>query len=181
MENLNNEENRKIWDAYFLDICGKVAENSKCLSRQIGAVLVRDKVIIATGYNGPPRGVPPCNIRHSHDPYLIGKYMSKGIENFNEYMCPRRILGFESGTGLEWCVSIHAEKNCILSAARLGIETKGATLYANMKISPCSQCFGAMINAGIKEVVLLENILYDDSVKWLSQSNSDITIRTFEL
>jgi len=170
------------WDEYFYGICVKVAENSKCLSRKIGAILVKDNIIISTGYSGPPRGVPSCKDRYLTDMNLNNKLSELYDENtdFDPNVCPRRMLRFPSGEGMEWCVSIHAEKNCLLSAARMGICTKGATLYSNMTITPCNQCFGALLNAGIKEVVCVDINIYDVSVKWLMQ-NSDMVIRKFEI
>ena len=102
------------WDQYYLDMCKAVATNSKCLSRKIGAIIVKDKSIVSTGYNGPPRGVPTCNSRWNgqlKDDYLLE--VAKDIEidcpkdkTLPEYMettCPRRVLGFKSGEGLNIC------------------------------------------------------------------------------
>lgn len=126
------------WDEYYIEICNVVASRSRCLSRKIGAVLVKDKVIIATGYNGPPRGVPHCE----------------------GDICPRRTQGFESGEGLHLCPATHAELNCILSAARVGVPISGASLYLNT-VLPCKDCTKAIINAGISEVVALDAGYYD--------------------
>lgn len=171
------------WDQYFLNLCNVVASNSKCLSRQIGAILVRDNVVISTGYNGPARGIPPCNERFLKDEFLYEELIKRGmiasdIEDLN--ICPRKVLGFKSGKGLEWCNAIHAEKNCLLAAARLGVQTKGTTLYINSSISPCTQCFSACIQAGIEEIVVIRNTLYDISVKWC-MDNSSIIVREFNL
>ena len=170
------------WDTYFYNICVEVANNSKCLSRKIGAILVKDKNIIATGYSGPPRGVPSCTERYFKEKALMERLKEHADinTNINPLICPRRALNFPSGEGLEWCVSIHAEKNCLLSAARLGISTKGATLYSNMTITPCTQCFGGLINAGVTEVVCSAINIYDVSVPWLMK-NSEMKIRKFEL
>jgi len=173
------------WDEYYLKICEAVGLNSKCHSRQIGAILVRQNRVIATGYNGPPVGVPECRMRYYDDDYFI-KALKDNHVSISEFkkayknkVCPRRLLNFPSGEGLEWCCAIHAEKNCLLSAALQGIPTAGATLYANMDISPCTQCLGACVNAGIKEIVLLKNTIYDATVEWVYQ-HSDITIREFK-
>jgi dCMP deaminase len=131
-------ETSMSWDAYFLSICDTVAQNSKCHSRQIGAILVQDKVIIATGYNGPPRGVGHC-----------------------EGGCPRRAAGYRSGERLDLCPATHAEQNCVASAARIGAPTKGATLYINT-VAPCKWCMGLLINAGVKKVVAAGPGWYDD-------------------
>ena len=132
------------WDQYFYSICNVVGSNSKCLSRQIGAVLVKDKVIICTGYNGPPRGIPHCE----------------------GDICPRRKLGFKSGEGLEKCPAAHAERNAIIQAARLGIKVKDSVLYLNTSI-PCKDCLIEIINAGIIEVVCTEDKLYDELSEFL--------------
>lgn len=125
------------WNTYFIDICNTVAQNSKCHSRQIGAILVRDRVVIATGYNGPPRGVSHC-----------------------EGECPRRAAGYRSGERLDLCPATHAEQNCIASAARVGACTKGATLYLNT-VAPCKWCMGLLINAGVERVITAEPGSYD--------------------
>lgn len=169
------------WDQYFLNLCNVVASNSKCLSRQIGAVLVKDNVVISTGYNGPARGIPPCNERILKDEFLYEELRKRKISDVRDTnVCPRKLLRFKSGKGLEWCNAIHAEKNCLLAAARLGIQTKGATLYINSTISPCTQCFSACIQAGIEEIVVIRNTLYDISVKWC-MNNSSIIVREFYL
>ena len=165
------------WDEYFLGICNAVSNNSKCLSRKIGAILTRDNIIISTGYNSPPRGIPSCSERMIIDPNMKAQFSEINVEP-NPLICPRKQLGFQSGKGLDLCPTIHAEKNCLLSAARNGICTKDTTLYMNATVSPCTQCFGAIINAGIKEVVLLKYDRYDMSVMWI-ENNSNIKIREF--
>lgn len=172
------------WDEYFLNICQAVSLKSHCHSRQLGAILVIDKRIISTGYNGPPAGVPECRDRMKRDPEIIKMLKEKQVKDieidkaYEHKICPRRILKFPSGEGLEWCNSIHAEKNCLIAAARMGVQTKGATLYFNGEISPCTQCLGACINAGIKEIVLLKNNNYDATVAWVN-GYSKIKIREF--
>ena len=171
------------WDKYFLEMCKAVGNNSTCFSRQIGAVLTRDNIVISTGYNGPPRSIDPCNIRCVNDDNLMKDLNDKGIdpvEAFNMEKCPRQILGFPSGVALEYCPAIHAEKNCLLSAARNGVCTKGTTIYINAIITPCSQCFGALVNAGVSEVVLLDTIPYDKTVEWL-MSHEKLKLRKFEI
>ena len=139
------------WDEYFFRIAQVVASNSKCLSRQIGAVLVKDKFIVSTGYNGPPAGVEHCadrNMRWAKDGFL--KWFP--IKDFKR-TCTRRLLGYESGEGLNWCPAAHAERNAIDIAARLGHSTEGCTLYLTWLI-PCLECAKSIINAGIVEVVV---------------------------
>jgi dCMP deaminase len=144
-----------IWDEYFYNMCKVVASKSPCLSRKIGAILVRDKSIVSTGYNGPPRGIPHC-----------------------EVICPRQAKGYESGTHLEECPAQHAEENAVTNAARNGVSTLGCTLYLNT-IIPCKNCFGTLINAGIKEIVVKKVEYYDIYTDFLA-SNSSIKIRRFD-
>lgn len=137
----------KRWDNYFHDICVSVSSKSPCLSRQIGSLLVRDKVVIATGFNGPPRNYPHC------EAILIPMedYRVDGEEHFSR-VCPRKAQGYKSGEGLHLCPATHAEANCIASAARIGASVKNSTLYLNC-IIPCKDCMSLIINAGIIEVV----------------------------
>jgi dCMP deaminase len=155
-------DNQLKWDLYFLEICNSVGANSKCLSRKIGAVLVRDHSIISTGYNGPARGTTHCNERNFSF-YLNldnkDKYIDKR-ENFNNE-CPRKTLGYKSGQGLHLCQAGHAEFNSIVQAARNGISTKDTTLYCNCPL-PCKNCCITLINAGIKRLVCFKGNDYDD-------------------
>jgi len=121
------------------------ADQSKCLSRKIGAILVQGKHVIATGYNGPPSGVPHCDYRDDNGNYTY---------SFVADECPRKRMGFPSGEGMEHCVAIHAEINPIMQAAKMGISTEGATLYAYCG-TPCINCMKEIIQAGIKRVVCL--------------------------
>lgn len=154
--------NSKSWDSYYHSICVIVGSHSKCLSRQIGAILVKDKVIICTGFNGPPRGVPHCEPINTVDGQLL---------------CKRRNI-YPSGGGLHLCPGAHAERNAIVQAARLGIQTKDATLYLNTNI-PCKDCIIEIINAGIPEVVCTELTYYDKLSRWLIRE-SGLTIRLFD-
>lgn len=173
------------WDEYYLNICREVGKNSKCHSRQIGSILVRDKIIISTGYNGPARGIQPCNGRYYNDLVLIDRTGLKPMDPklqdaHKQKICPRKFLGYKSGEGLEWCPAVHAEKNCLLAAARMGISTKGATLYIDASISPCTQCFSAAVNAGITEVVVLKNVIYDPTLEWVMK-NTFLKVREFKV
>lgn len=120
---------RPSWDEYFMEIAYLVAKRSTCLRRQVGAVLVRSKHILSTGYNGAPRGVPHC--------------LDVG--------CTREKLGIPSGQQQEHCRGIHAEQNAIIQAALHGVSTEGATLYCTNQ--PCTLCAKMLINAGIKRIV----------------------------
>ncbi len=168
------------WDQYFLRIAKEVASNSKCLSRQIGALLVRDKSILSTGYNGPPRGVPHCNERYASDKHLISLLEKNvgAIDQLDTGLCPRKHFGFGSGEGLNLCIASHAEVNTINNAARNGTCTLGATLYLSCDILPCKSCLCEIINAGISEVVVAEYHPYDQTSLYLLQ-HSGLKIRTY--
>jgi dCMP deaminase len=169
------------WDTYFHSICQTVSSKSPCLSRKIGAILVRDHSIISTGYNGPPRGIPHCGkARILSDKALAEKLgsLNISIELINS-KCPRRLLGYESGTGMQWCTSQHAEENAVSNAARLGVSVLNSTLYMNSVI-PCQKCYGTLINAGIIEIVIENVKAYDQWTKLLIDY-SNIVIREFNL
>jgi len=124
---------RPDWDEYFLDIALTVAKRATCLRRQMGAVLVRDRRILTTGYNGAPSGLPHCA----------------------ETGCLRQQLGIPSGERQELCRALHAEQNAIILAALHGVSLSGATLYCTHQ--PCIVCAKMLINAGVKRVVLLND------------------------
>lgn len=159
---------------YYINIAGEVAKLSKCLSIQIGVVLVTpDKTIVGTGYNGPPRGVPHCNdmerlswvVNHLQE-NRIGDIKNYILENGWGEKCPRRILGFKSGEGLWICPAAHAERNAIVNSAREGIKTKGSYLFMNCPL-PCQECCKEIINAGISRVICYEGPDYDIGSRWL--------------
>jgi dCMP deaminase len=93
--------------------------------------------------------------------------------------CPRRVMGYKSGTHMELCPAQHAEENAVSNAARLGVSVLGSTLYMNSVI-PCKNCFGTLINAGIVEIVVEEITVYDKLTQFLID-NSNIKIRSFDL
>lgn len=119
---------RPPWPDYFMDIADLVARRSTCRRRLVGAVAVKDKRILATGYNGAPSGIPHC--------LDIG--------------CLREKEGIPSGERHELCRGIHAEQNVIIQAAFHGVSIQGATLYCTNL--PCIICSKMIINAGIKEI-----------------------------
>ncbi len=123
-------DHRPSWDEYFLGICDFVARRSTCLRRQVGAILVRDKRILTTGYNGAPRG-----LRHCRE--LGG--------------CQRQQMGVPSGQRHELCRALHAEQNAIIQAALHGVQVTGATMYTTTQ--PCVLCAKMLINAGVDRVV----------------------------
>ena len=120
---------RKSWDEYFMSIAGLVAERSTCERRNVGCVLVRDKRIVATGYNGAPAGV-----RHCAD---VG--------------CIRGRMGVASGERHELCRGVHAEQNAIIQAATFGVDMSGAVCYTTHQ--PCFICTKMLINARVKKIV----------------------------
>lgn len=123
---------RPSWDEYFMDIARLVSKRSTCLRRKVGAIVVRDKRILATGYNGAPSGVDHC--------LDIG--------------CLREEMGIPSGQRHELCRGLHAEQNVIIQAAYHGVSIKGATLFCTNL--PCSICSKMIINAGICDIKYLE-------------------------
>lgn len=167
------KEEMTRWDTYFHTICVAVASKSPCLSRQIGAILVRDKSIVSTGYNGPARGYPHCG-------RVIGTHnLQVDYEPFEEDICPRKVKGYKSGEGLHLCPAAHAEGNCIANAARNGVSTIDTILYMNC-ILPCKDCAVLLVNAGVKEVVVDDAIPYHEmSVGILQKGN--INVREFRL
>lgn len=171
------------WDKYFHTICDAVATKSSCLSRQLGAILVRDYSIVATGFNGSPRGIPHCDSLERRKalivsvPNLPTNIQHRLLTKFD--ICPRKLMGFKSGEGLIYCNAAHAERNCLINAARLGISTLDTTLYLNAKVLPCIDCLKELINAGIKEIVVEEMNSYNDINFLLDYLN--IKIRTFDL
>lgn len=168
------------WDKYFLDVCNIVASNSKCVSRKIGAIIVRDKSIISTGYNGSPRGVPQCTARFFLDNKLkeaVADWHVKTGKPIDRLECPRKLLGYKSGEGLEWCIAGHGERNALINAAREGIITKGATMYMNCSI-PCTPCLIEIINAGIEEIVVTKLEYYDLMSQYLVEQ-SKLKVREY--
>ena len=127
------------WDRYYLNIAREIAKMSKCASRQIGALITVDNRIVATGYNGSPPDVDLCQTK--------------------DYECPRKELGLPSGQNLDLCPAVHAEVNAIVTAARVGISVNGGTMYAYCTV-PCVGCTGAIISAGIRRVVCLDEPIY---------------------
>lgn len=121
---------RVSFDEYFMQLAHLVASRSTCLSRSVGAVIVRDNHIIATGYNGAPRGVSHC--------------LDTG--------CIRREHDIPSGERLDICKAVHAEQNAIIEAAYNGVSTKGASIYVT--VTPCFTCAKMLVNAGIKEIII---------------------------
>ena len=133
-----------------MELTEQVATWSSCFKedRQVGAIIVKDKRILSTGYNGAPQGVQSCR--------------DKGE-------CIRIKNGIQSGTQLEMCYSVHAEQNAIVSAARLGINLEGSTLYCTHQ--PCVICAKLIVNAGIKRVVYRDGYPDKFAVEVLREAN----------
>jgi dCMP deaminase len=142
-------------DIYYLRIAKEVSKRSKCLSRKIGSVLVKDDSVISIGFNGPPRGVKHCNERDIEFYEALDNQLSKIRISTDDKTCPRRYMGYKSGQGLHLCQAAHSERNTIYQSAKLGISTKDTTLYAYCG-RPCKDCCIAIVNAGIKTIVCLE-------------------------
>lgn len=123
-------DERPSWDEYFMSIAYLTAKRSTCLRRNVGAVIVQDRRIVATGYNGAPRGVDHCAERG----------------------CLREELGIPSGERHELCRALHAEQNAIIQAATFGHSIEGATIYITH--APCVICSKMIINAGILRIIV---------------------------
>lgn len=137
------------WDKRFMELTEKVAEWSSCFqdNRHVGAVIVKDKRILTTGYNGAPSGILSCVERSE---------------------CMRKKLNIPSGTRHELCYAVHAEQNAIIQAARLGISLEGATLYCTHQ--PCVICAKMIINAGIKRIVYKDGYPDEFSLQLLNEA-----------
>ncbi|MBN1192342.1 MAG: cytidine/deoxycytidylate deaminase family protein [Coriobacteriia bacterium] len=142
---------RPSWDEYFMAITDQVAGRATCVRRRIGAVLVKDKRILATGYNGAPAGLAHCD----------------------EVGCLREQRGIPSGTQHELCRGIHAEQNAVIQAARHGIAIDGSTVYCTHQ--PCVLCAKILINAGVTEIVYRE--AYPDELATEMLDEAGVRIR----
>jgi dCMP deaminase len=120
---------RPSWDEYFMKMAALVGERSTCLRHHIGAVIVKDKRVLTTGYNGAVSGAEDCSI--------VG--------------CRKDELNLSSGFASEECRAVHAEQNAIIQAANHGLSIKGAVMYLTTR--PCRMCAKELVNAGIKEVI----------------------------
>jgi dCMP deaminase len=139
---------RPDWDEYFMNIADMVRTRSTCLRRQVGAVIVRDKRILTTGYNGTPSGLKHCQ----------------------EAGCLRDQMNIPSGERHELCRGIHSEQNAIIQAAAFGVSIQNATIYVTL--SPCILCTKMLINAGITRIVTRE--AYNDALALKMLEESDI-------
>ena len=143
---------RPTWDEYFMKITQTVAERSTCLRRHVGALLVLDKHILSTGYNGSPKGLRHCS----------------------EVGCLRERQNIPSGERHEMCRGLHAEMNALLQAASHGIRIEGSTLYSTTY--PCSLCAKMLINGGIVRIVAAQD--YPDALakEMLEEAKIEVVI-----
>jgi len=126
-------DNRPSWNQYFMNIAYLVSTRSSCLRRKVGAVLVKNKNVIATGYNGAPKGIQHC------------EYESGG-----KYECLRNHYEVPSGQRQEICRGLHAEQNALIQAATYGVSTENSVMFCTL--TPCIVCAKMMINAGISKI-----------------------------
>ena len=142
---------KQSWDEYFLSISKLVANRSTCLRRQVGAVLVKDKRILATGYNGVPSGITHCT----------------------PDTCIRKNQNIPSGERHELCRGLHAEQNALIQLARYGASSIGCTIY--ITTTPCIICSKMLINAGITRIVT-DGEMYNDPLSFQVLSEANIKI-----
>jgi len=142
---------RPSWDKYFIDIARLISTRSTCLRRKVGAIIVKNRRILATGYNGTPSNISHCD----------------------EVGCLRDKLNIPSGERHELCRGLHAEQNVLLQAALYGISVKDSVLYCTNQ--PCSICAKMLINAGIKEIVVADG--YPDKMAKDFLKEAGINIR----
>lgn len=138
------------WNQYFMNVAHAVKERASCNRRKVGAILVKEKQIISTGYNGTPAGTKNCN----------------------EGGCTRCSSDVPSGKELDKCACCHAEENAIVQAARHGMNTAGATMYTTF--TSCVQCAKMIINAGIKKVVSEADYPDDLGTKLLKEAKVEL-------
>lgn len=145
------------WDKRFMDMAEQIGSWSSCFqeNRHVGAIIVKNKRVIATGYNGAPQGIKSC--------------ADKGV-------CLRKEQGIASGTRQELCYAVHAEQNAIIQAARVGCSVEGCTLYCTHQ--PCVICAKIIINSGISRVVYKEG--YPDGFSMRLFEEADVKIEKFE-
>jgi dCMP deaminase len=149
---------RPSWDEYFMKIADDASTRSNCLRRKVGALIVKQRNIISTGYNGTPFGVKNCF----------------------EGGCPRCLSDAEPGQGYDTCICVHAEANAILLAARHGSATNEGVLYTTVR--PCFSCLKEAIQAGIVEIVYGKDDAYEGPLEDAYQSlvrESKLTLRQF--
>ncbi len=153
---MDNNAKRPSWQTYFMEMAVLAASRSTCLRRQVGAVLVKDKRVLATGYNGAPSGIRHCL----------------------EVGCIREQLNIPSGEKHELCRASHAEQNAIIQAAVHGVTMKGATLFCTSL--PCLICAKMLINAGIKKIYYQSGYADKMSAEMLAEAGIEMIQLTLE-
>lgn len=143
---------RPSWDSYFISIARLVADRSTCLRRQVGAVIVKEKRVLSTGYNGAPAGFKHCA----------------------EVGCIRARRAIPAGERHELCRGVHAEQNAIVQAAAFGVSVRDGSLYCTH--FPCVLCAKLLINAGITKLVVLESYPDDLSKSMLEEAGVEISV-----
>lgn len=149
-----SDAHRPSWKSYFMDIATLVSKRSTCTRRAVGAVIVKEKRVLSTGYNGAPTGVRHCS----------------------ETGCLREKLRVPSGERHELCRGIHAEQNAIIQAACYGISIKEASLYCTHL--PCSICAKMIINAGINTIYYLSG--YADALSEEMLNEAGVSVIRFD-
>jgi dCMP deaminase len=147
-------ESRPSYDEYFMEMAHVVAKRSTCLRRKVGAILVKEKHILSTGYNGAPKGLKHCA----------------------ETGCLREDQNIPSGERHELCRGLHAEQNAIIQAAVFGVSIKGSVLYCTN--TPCVVCVKMLINAGVTEIIYAGE--YPDELAKQLMSESTLKIKRFK-
>ncbi len=147
-------ETRPSYDEYFMEMAHVVAKRSTCLRRKVGAILVKEKHILSTGYNGAPKGLKHCS----------------------ETGCIREDQNIPSGERHELCRGLHAEQNAIIQAAVFGVSIKGSVLYCTN--TPCIVCVKMLINAGVTEIIYAGD--YPDDLAKLMMAESNLKIKRFK-
>lgn len=146
----NKKNVRPSWDEYFMTITKEVTRRSSCVRRQVGAIIVGEKRILATGYNDTPRGLKNCG----------------------EGGCARCASDTPSGVGLDTCLCIHAEQNAIVNAAYHGVSIKDSIIYCTHQ--PCLTCAKLIINAGIKKIIFEASYPSEVAEKLLAESKVEL-------
>ena len=146
-------DNRMSWEDYFFKIMDIVAERSTCLRRKVGAIFVKDKRILVTGYNGAPSGITHC--------------LDVG--------CLRDKMEVPSGQRHELCRAVHAEQNAIVQASVHGVSLFGSVLY--VPVNPCSICMKMLINVGVKAIYCREEYPDELSLELLRESNIEMYLQ----
>jgi dCMP deaminase len=152
---MSSDLTRKSKDVYFAEIADLVSSRSTCMRNQVGAVIVKDSQILSTGYNGAPKKLPHCE----------------------DVGCIRQELGVKPGERHELCRGLHAEQNAIIQAAFHGVSVNGGKIYCTTR--PCSICTKMLINAGINEIIYIEE--YEDELAAQLVKEASLSLRRVDI